>query len=62
MKEKEKLQDIKEYIERLERFKSYFDELYGLNLQVADWHNNGDLEPFDDFYESAIEEMESVPE
>lgn len=44
-------------IERLKTFKSYFDELYGKGLEVANWHENGDLEPFDDFYDSAIREM-----
>lgn len=39
----------------LKRFKEYFDELYGKGLYVAGWHMNGNLEPFDNFYESAIE-------
>lgn len=38
------------------KFKKYFDELYGQGLEVANWHQNGDLEPFDSFYESACEE------
>lgn len=42
-------------IERLEKFKSYFDKLYGDGLEVANWHMNGDLEPFDNFYESALD-------
>lgn len=37
------------------QFKKYFDELYGAGLEVAYWHQNGDLEPFDTFYESALE-------
>lgn len=37
------------------RFKKYFDELYGESLEVANWHKNGDLEPFDSFYESALD-------
>ena len=44
-------------IERLKAFKSYFDELYGKGLDVANWHLNGALEPFDNFYESALQEM-----
>lgn len=44
-------------IERLTAFKSYFDELYGKGLDIANWHKNGDLEPFDSFYNSALEEM-----
>lgn len=43
---------------KLKAFKSYFDELYGEGLEIANWHKNGDLEPFDNFYDSAIEEME----
>ena len=37
------------------RFKEYFDELYGQGLEIANWHQNGDLEPFDNFYDSAID-------
>lgn len=44
-------------IERLKAFKSYFDELYGKGLDVENWHLNGALEPFDNFYESALQEM-----
>ena len=44
-------------IDRLKRFKAYFDDLCGDGLEVANWHLNGKLEPFDNFYESAIEEM-----
>lgn len=47
-------------IERLQAFKHYFDELYGKGLEVANWHLNGNTEPFDNFYESALEEMEEV--
>lgn len=45
-------------IERLQAFKSYFDELYGKGLEVANWHLNGNTEPFDNFYESALGETE----
>lgn len=37
------------------KFKEYFDKLYGQGLEVANWHLNGDLEPFDSFYDSAID-------
>ena len=37
------------------RFKSYFDELYGIGLEVANWHQNGDLISFDGFYEAAMQ-------
>ena len=36
------------------KFKQYFDDLYGKGLDIENWHLNGDLEPFDNFYESAI--------
>ena len=45
-------------VERLKKFKYYFDDLYGIGLEVAEWHHNGMLEPFDNFYDSAIEEMD----
>ena len=35
-------------------FKQYFDNLYGKGLNIENWHLNGELEPFDNFYESAI--------
>ena len=44
-------------IERLKRFKYYFDDLYGMGLEIAEWHQNGMLEPFDNFYDSAVKEM-----
>ena len=37
------------------KFKEYFDELYGNGLEVVNWHQNGDTEPFDNFYESALD-------
>lgn len=43
--------------ERLRAFKQYFDELYGTYLYIDGWHENGALEPFDNFYESALQEM-----
>ena len=46
-------------IEKLKKFKSYFDGLYGYGLEVINWHLNGELEPFDNFYDSAIQEMEN---
>ena len=47
--------DAKE-VEVALKFKAYFDELYGKGLEVANYHLNGDLEPFDNFYESALDE------
>ena len=40
---------------QLVSFKEYFKDFYGQGLEVANWHQNGELEPFDNFYESAIE-------
>ena len=40
---------------QLVSFKEYFKDLYGQGLEIANWHQNGELEPFDNFYESAIE-------
>lgn len=40
---------------QLTAFKEYFKDLYGQGLEIANWHQNGELEPFDNFYESAIE-------
>ena len=54
----EELKELKKENERLQGFKKYFDELYGMGLEVANWHQNGDLEPLDEFYESALEAME----
>ena len=41
----------------MKAFKSYFDELYGRGLDVANWHLNGALEPFDNFYKNALQEV-----
>lgn len=41
---------------RLRRFKEYWDELYGKGLEIANWHMNGELEDFDNFYDSAMDE------
>ena len=51
------IHDLQVMIAELKAFKSYFDELYGKGLDVANWHLNGALEPFDNFYESALQEM-----
>lgn len=37
------------------QFKDYFDKLYGEGLEVINYHLNGDSEPFDTFYEDALE-------
>ena len=42
----------------LTKFYDYFSELYGTGLEVANWHQNGDTEPFDNFFDSAEQELE----
>lgn len=37
------------------KFKEYFMDLYGKDLQVANWHLNGEFAPLDYFIESALE-------
>lgn len=46
-------------LKALDAFKSYFDGLYGQGLDVANYHLNGATEPFDSFYDSAMEEYEN---
>lgn len=50
--------ELAEENEKLKAFKGYFDGLYGKGLEVANWHLNGALEPFDNFYESAQDMLE----
>ena len=52
------IQDALALLKALSEFKAYFDDLYGKGLEVANWHMNGATEPFDSFYDSAIEEMQ----
>ena len=40
----------------LRRFKDYWDSLRGENLEIQNWHLNGNTEPFESFYESAMTE------
>jgi hypothetical protein len=47
-----------EHSERLQKFYNYFLELYGTGLGIENWHQNGDIEPFDNFFDSAEQEME----
>ncbi|WP_078392040.1 hypothetical protein [Shouchella patagoniensis] len=51
----DEVQRLKEENEKLKAFRDYFDELYGDGLEVANWHLNGDLEPLDNFIDSAKE-------
>jgi hypothetical protein len=47
-------------LKALNAFKSYFYGLYGQGLDVANYHLNGATEPFDNFYDSALEEYENA--
>lgn len=40
--------------------KKYFDKLYGTGLEIANWHLNGDLEPFDNFYELGLKNFDGM--
>lgn len=47
------ISELQEENKRLKAFYDYFAELYGTGLEVANWHLNGDLEPFDNFFDDA---------
>jgi hypothetical protein len=52
-----KMMKLQNENKKLKAFHDYFSELYGQGLEVAYWHQNGDLEPFDEFFEGAKKEM-----
>lgn len=56
--EYERESKLQNEVDRLRRFKEYWDELYGKGLEVANWHMNGKLEDFDNFYDSAMDEYD----
>ncbi|WP_063562970.1 hypothetical protein [Paenibacillus sp. O199] len=49
----EKVRKQQTEIDNLKSFYDYFRQLYGAGLQIANWHKNGALEPFDNFFDSA---------
>lgn len=53
------IEDLEKENKGLKRFYDYWSELYGKGLEIAYWHMNGDLEPFDSFFDNAEEELES---
>ena len=55
---KSEVDRLEKEIKALQAFRDYFSDLYGHGLEVANWHENGALEPFDNFHESAEEEYE----
>lgn len=50
-------EELEEKCNKLQEFYNYMKELYGEGLEVANWNLNGDLEPFDTFFDSAEETM-----
>lgn len=54
------IEDAIALLKSLSAFKEYFDGLYGQGLDVANYHLNGATEPFDNFYDSAMEEYENA--
>ena len=54
------MKEVRERAIEALRFKPYFDELYGIGLEVANWHQNGDLISFDGFYEAAMQISEMI--
>lgn len=50
-------EDLENTVIKYRAFKEYFDGLYGRGLTVGNWHLNGALEPFDNFYDKAVDEM-----
>lgn len=49
--------DASDALKRFAHFYAYWADLYGTGLQVNGWHLNGESEPFDNFYDSAVECM-----
>ena len=49
---------ILEKMQKLSAFYKYFSELYGQGLEIANWYQNDNLEPFDNFFDSAEQEID----
>lgn len=54
------IETIEKENKKLKAFYDYWSDLYGQGLEIANWHLNGDLEPFDDFFDSAEDEMAKI--
>ena len=54
------LERLLKEIRALSAFKDYFSDLYGQGLEIAKWHLNGDTEPFDSFYDAALDEYDAA--
>lgn len=55
--------DERKELEALRAFKSYFDDcMVGQGYDIANFHMNGELEPFDNFYDTAMMEYDKAYE
>ena len=52
-----KIVELEAEIERLKKFKMFFEALCGFDLEVLGYTEDGDTIPFDVLYENAIKEM-----
>lgn len=43
------------------KFFEYWHDLYGTGLKIAGWHLNGELEDFDNFFDSAVAVWTALP-
>lgn len=59
-REKDLKRDAIALLKAMSAFKVYFDGLYGQGLEVANWHQNGAMEPLDNFIDSAMEGFEDA--
>lgn len=57
---KKEAERLEKEIKALNAFKDYFSDLYGNGLAIANYHQNGNLEDFDNFYDAAEEEYENA--
>ena len=46
--------------ERLKKFKAYFENLCGYDLEILGVTEDGDSKPYDEFYKTALKEMTGV--
>ena len=43
------------------KFYEYWADLYGTGLEIANWHLNGSMKPFDNFFDAAVNESKISP-
>lgn len=56
------VEDLSEELERYKRYVIYMSALQGMGLDIIGWHDNGEVEPLDNFLQSALECMEEKGE